>query len=84
MPFKGDCDGSDVYGRRRQADVENPTPKTTISLSNGSAVVMKTVQVMSLLLLVLFTSSLLSIELCIGRSPRQPQQVAVLTFTNPN
>ncbi len=26
MPFKGVCDGSDVYGRRRQTDVENPTP----------------------------------------------------------
>ncbi len=46
MPFESDCDGSDVYGR--QADVENPIPKMTNSLSNGSVVVIKTVQVMSL------------------------------------
>ncbi len=39
-------DGSDVYSRRRQEDVENPIRKMTNSLSNGSVVVIKTVQVM--------------------------------------
>ncbi len=42
------------------------------------------IQVMLRLLLAHFASSLLTIEICIGRGPCQPQQAAVLAFTNPN